>query len=114
MSVRLPSGYSGRCETCYHWSPTEESDSFVVFRDGVEKKIIHGICGLKTSQPDSECTCTSWEEKVERLDDETVQLFSKMADDANEALIHFKTTNDRSKFTEWLEKYGDSLTGVKK
>jgi hypothetical protein len=114
MSVRLPSGYGGRCELCFHWSPTEESDSFVVFRDGVEKKLIHGSCGLKTSEPDSECTCPSWEEKVESPDDDVVKLFRKMTEDGQEALIHFKTTNDRSKFKEWLEKYKDLKFGGEK
>lgn len=107
MATRLPSGYGGRCELCYHWTPTEESDSFVVFRDGVEKKLIHGICGLKTSQPDSECTCTSWEERIQSLDDDFVKAFKKAIDDGNEALIHFRTTGDRSKFREWSEKYKD-------
>ena len=112
MSIRLKSLIDPiRCELCYHWTPTEESDSFVVFRDGVEKKIIFGICNLKGSEPDSECTCSAWEKNIEVVDEESIRLFSKAMKDGQEALIHFRTTNDRSKFKEWLEKYNDLKIG---
>jgi hypothetical protein len=102
-----------RCELCYHWSPTEESDSFVVIRFGIERKVIHGTCILKTSEPDSECLCPCFErdEKTVTLDDDVVKLFRKMTEDGQEALIHFKTTGDRSKFKEWTEKYKDIHLG---
>jgi hypothetical protein len=102
-----------RCGLCYHWTVTEESEEFVVFRDGVEEKIMFGCCSLKGSEPDSECVCGCFEERVENLDDEEVQLFSKAADDAHDALVHFRTTGDRSKFKEWIEKYKDLKIGDK-
>jgi len=114
MSTRLSAGGSYRCELCYHWSPTEESDSFIVIENGTERKVIHGICGLKTSQPDSECSCTSWERNIEVVEDQTVKMFTKVIHDAQDALVHFKTTGDRSKFKEWLDKYkGLKLGGEK-
>jgi hypothetical protein len=95
-----------RCGICNHWTLEEESDSFMVFRDGVEQKIMFGTCGLKSSQPDSECLCSCFEEKIEKIDDKEVQLFAKAVEEGNEALIYFKTTGDRSKFKQWHEKYG--------
>jgi hypothetical protein len=106
MTVKLEKCASfQRCGLCLHWVPNEESLDFVVFRDGVEGKLMFGICELKTSQPDSECSCPAFEERVENLDDDFVKTFRKAIDDGNEALIHFRTTGDRSKFKEWWEKY---------
>ena len=96
---------STRCGLCYYWNVSEESDEFVVFRGGVLSKIMFGACDLKTSEPDSECVCACFEERIEVVEDKTVKFITKVMHDANEALIHFKTTGDRSKFKEWLEKY---------
>jgi hypothetical protein len=70
-----------------------------------------GACLLKGSEPDSECFCPCFEEAVEKLDDDFVKAFRKSIDAGNEALIHFKTTGDRSKFKEWLENYKDLKIG---
>lgn len=108
MSTKLKAQGHKRCGVCLHWVPTEDNLNFIVFRDEEERNIMFGICELKDSNPDSECLCPSFEENIERIDDDFVKTFRKAIDDGNEALIHFKTTGDRSKFKEWHEKYGGS------
>lgn len=115
MTTRLKANIAFvRCGLCNHWAPNEESEEFVIFRDGLEEKIIFGSCILKGSEPDSECVCGCFEEKFESIEDEEVQLFIKAGDEAHDALVHFKTTGDRSKFREWNEKYKDLKIGGKK
>ena len=107
--TRIKGRSSERCGICYHWDPGQEFDDRIVIRDGVEEKLILGACSLKGSNPDSECVCLCFEEKVEKIDDEEVQVMTSAMEEANEALIHFKTTGDRSKFKEWQEKYGGKI-----
>jgi len=106
MAIEVGGGGSERCGLCRYWRLQGVSEECVVVRDGVEEKIMIGFCELKNSQPDSECTCPEFQKSIEKLDDEEVQSFLDAVEEANEALIHFKTTGDRSKFKKWYKKYG--------